>query len=119
MIKLNENEIILHGECKVTNGVIPAKAEPITTKNNPNLFLNGKLIVAPSETMGNHHVVEAPNAEFFKINDLFYVKSEEPIHIGCVHENRHDTIELAPGTYEFGSQLEYDPFKARLEKVKD
>ena len=48
-----------------------------------------------------------------------FVKNSVPATIRCLHENRHDTEILPPGTYEFGFQQEYDPFSARLNNVRD
>jgi len=39
--------------------------------------------------------------------------------IRCLHSDRHDSITLPAGTYEFGSQQEYDPFTARMNAVRD
>jgi len=79
------------------------------------------LIVAPSETTGNHHVVDAgPGVMFFEDEKgTIFMENKVETNIRCVMADRHDTKKLAPGTYEFGSQLEYDPFEARLKKVAD
>lgn len=114
-MKLQKNQVILHGECKVTvASEIPAGAKRLNTAGKP------FEIVAPSETTGNHHVVTLePGVEFYEHDGKKYMNSVVPTQIKCVIANRHDAIDLAPGTYEFGSQMEYDPFTARLNKVRD
>jgi hypothetical protein len=57
--------------------------------------------------------------KFYEHEGKTYLNSEKEATVRCVLDNRHDTIKLPAGTYEFGIQTEYDPFKARLEKVRD
>jgi hypothetical protein len=49
---MKNNEVILHGECMVFPSNLPAKAKKKKIKNS-------YIIVADSETTGNHHVVDA------------------------------------------------------------
>jgi hypothetical protein len=112
---MKENEVILHGECMVFVSKIPANAKKMNVNNN-------YVIVAPSETTGNHHVVDVHSGvEFFEgDNGTLYMQSSVDTKIRCVIESRHDEIVLPAGnTYEFGSQIEFDPFTARLQKVRD
>lgn len=111
---MKTNEVILHGECMVFNSNIPSGAKK--------KIVTGKyVIVAPSETMGNHHVVDYLDGVNFYENDkgVLFMENEVETTIRCLHADRHDTITLPAGTYEFGSQQEYDPFTARLQNVKD
>lgn len=111
---MNNNEVIIHGECMVFKSTIPAKAKKMKTASKP------YVIVAPSETTGNHHVVDLkPGVQFYECDDVLYMENEVETTIRCVVADRHDEITLTPGTYEFGSQQEYDPFTARMQKVRD
>ena len=48
-----------------------------------------------------------------------FMESSVDTAIRCVMAERHDAITIPAGTYEFGSQVEYDPFTAHLQKVRD
>jgi len=135
-IKLAPGQCILHGEC-----IITVRETGIPT-NAVKLDLTGKphIIVAPSETTGNHHVVEVgykdsyadaevavmerPFMEAFTLNDNTFIMttSAAPVVMKCLHPERHDAVEIevpAGTCLEFGSQQEFDPFTARLQKVRD
>jgi hypothetical protein len=105
----------LHGECMIFQSKVPANAKP---KN-----LNGKdtIIIAESETVGNHHVLNVPEGALLYEDEkgTLFMETSVDATVSCVHENRHDTMTLPPGTYEFGTQQEYDPYEARMNAVKD
>ncbi|MFZ9848289.1 MAG: hypothetical protein ACO3EE_09100 [Flavobacteriales bacterium] len=111
---MKNNNVILHGECMV----FPAKTIPKTAKKK---ITANYVIVAPSETVGNHHVVDViDGVDFYEdANSTLFMESSVDTTIRCLHANRHDTITLPAGTYEFGTQQEYDPFTARLQAVRD
>ena len=113
--KIKEGQVILHGECMVFLSTIPADAVKLNS--------NGPFqIVAPSETTGNHHVVDLKEGvQFYQgTNGTLYMTTDVDTAIRCVVDSRHDAIVLPAGqTYEFGSQMEYDPFTARQNKVRD
>ncbi len=107
-----KKEVILHGECMAFPSEIPAEAQKMN--------VGEYVIVADSETTGNHHVVEAvAGADFYENGGTIFMENSEPTEIKCLHEDRHDSIELQPGTWEFGSQQEYDPFEKNLRAVRD
>lgn len=111
---MKTNEVILHGECMIFPSKIPATATPKNVKNSK------FVIVADSETTGNHHVVDVVDGVNFYENDgVMFMEATEGASIRCLHAERHDIIDIPAGTYEFGTQQEYDPFTARLSKVKD
>lgn len=111
---MKSNEVILHGECMVFRSTIPANAKPKQKSKT------GFVIVADSETTGNHHVVdETVGVDFYEADGKLYMNSSVDTTIRCLHADRHDAIKLTAGTYEFGSQQEYDPFTARLQAVRD
>lgn len=112
---MKSNEVILHGEVYLTPVIkIPVNSKKIKSSNK------SYHIVADSETSGNHHVVDIQkDTQFFEDNGKIYLNSPTPTKIRCLHKNRHDTIEIPAGTYEFGTQQEYDPFLARMQNVRD
>lgn len=116
MLDMKHGQIATHGECTITRRVasnIPATAKRVGLQAET-------LIVAPSETTGNHHFCTLPEgAEAWQDGDKFYLNSPRPFKVACVQDDRHDTMEFAPGKYEFGCQQEFDPFTARLNNVRD
>jgi hypothetical protein len=112
---MKSNEIILHGEATVFPSIIPTAAKKKRIKRD------SFVVVANSETTGNHHVVDAlEGVDFYETEaGTLFMENSVETKIRCVHENRHDAITIPPGTYEFGTQQEYDPFAARMQKVRD
>jgi hypothetical protein len=104
---------ILHGEAMITEvDGLPKGVEV--------LKVGSELIIADSETTGNHHVVEnAEGCEFYMLDGIRYMKNDKETSVKCVHENRHDTLTIPPGTWEFGVQKEYDYFSASHRAVQD
>ena len=111
---MKNNEVILHGECMVFRSKVPNTAKKMSKKQQ-------YVIVAPSETTGNHHVVDViDGVDFYEDTDgTLYMENSVSTTIRCVVADRHDAITIPAGTYQFGSQQEYDPFTARLQKVRD
>lgn len=110
---MKNNEVILHGECMVFPASLPPGAKKIAGIKNYH-------IVAKSEVVGNHHVVDVVDGvEFFEVDGRTFMQNSVPTTMRCVMPERHDTKILPPSTYEFGIQNEYDPFAARLVKSRD
>jgi hypothetical protein len=113
--KNKPTEVILHGEAmlfKIQN--LPDNTEQIKASNR------SYHIIADSETTGNHHVVDAEEGVFFfKKGDVTYMQNTTPTRVRCLHENRNSTIDLPPGTWEFGTQQEFDHISQELHKVRD
>lgn len=110
-----KNEVIVHGECFLFQSPIPPAAKPKSLKGP-------YLIVADSETSGNHHVVDVieGSTRFFEDEKgVLFMEATEDTQIRCLHADRHDEVKIPAGTYEFGIQQEYDPFAARLQQVRD
>lgn len=117
---MNTNEVLLHGECMVFPSTLPAAAKKIDKKRIVRSNGQKYVIVADSETTGNHHVVDVVDGvDIYENEGSLFMVNSVGTNIRCLHENRHDTKTLSPGTYEFGSQQEYDPFAARMQKVRD
>ena len=108
-----KNKVILHGECMVFPSEIPATAKAMNVK--------ACLVVADSETTGNHHVVDALEGVKFFQDEMgtTFMKNSSPTQIRCVMTNRHNAITLEPGSWEFGLQQEYDYFTASHRVVRD
>ena len=107
-------DVILHGEAMIFPSRLPKSAKAIKT-STPSYH-----IIADSETTGNHHVVDCfDGVSFFEDEGTTYMVAEKPTQVRCVHENRHSAIPIAPGTYEFGIQQEYDHLNQHLRNIKD
>ena len=77
-------------------------------------------IVAPSETTGNHHVVEEKEGvELYEKDGVMYLKAEVPTDVFCVIKERHDTITLEPGIYEIEPAKEFDYLSGEKRNVAD
>lgn len=82
--------------------------------------VEGKYIVANSETTGNHHCVEAKEGvELYEKNGIMYLKNKVPTKIFCILKERHDDIDLSPGLWEIEPSKEYDYFSDELRNVAD
>lgn len=111
---MKNNEVILHGECMVFKSKLPLNIKKKNSKLN-------YMIVADSETTGNHHVVDIIDGINFYEDEkgTLFMENAVETNIRCLHKDRHDSLTLPAGTYEFGTQQEYDPFTARLQNVRD
>jgi hypothetical protein len=112
-----KTKVYLHGECMVFPSKLPSNAKQKNVKKG------SYLIVADSETTGNHHVVDKAEGVSFYTGDkdTLFMEVDDgcTATMRCLHAERHDEIKVGPGCYEFGTQQEYDPFTARLQKVRD
>ncbi len=57
-------------------------------------YVGNKLIVAESETTGNHHVLDAKDTDIREKLEKLYISNTEDLLISCVLEKRHDTTVL-------------------------
>ena len=110
----DKNTVIIHGECMVFPSELPKTATPVVVTGD-------YLIVADSETTGNHHVVDNyQGVNFFESSGgTMFMQNTKPTKIRCVMADLHDAIDLEPGTWEFGVQQEYDYFTESLRAVRD
>ena len=104
--------IIAHGEASIKSiGAIP---EGVTE------LPEADLVIAPSETTGNDHIVDAiPGNRFLQLGDRKFLHATVPTRVRCRLPDRHSPITVAPGMYEFGTAKEWDPFAANLRNVRD
>lgn len=111
----NLTKIACHGE------VIPTQIDKLPdglTKVNPK---NGYVVVGLSEVTGNDHrvCVKDKEVEFYEKDGVLYMKNLQPVEIGCVIEERHDTCIIPTGTWEFKKALEYDPLEEVIREARD
>jgi limonene-1,2-epoxide hydrolase len=120
MKKSQPVKVILHGECMVfRTPQLPSGLKPVSKqKISPDRRF---VVVAPSETTGNHHVVDVLDGVDFYEDDggTLFMQNSVPTQIRCVLAERHDAIILEPNTWEFGTQQEYDHISEELQKVRD
>lgn len=105
---------ILHGECIIhTISSLPAGAKKVKTQGEHH-------IIAPSETSGNHHVIDIKEGvEFYEKGGVLYMKNDVPTDVRCIIKERHDNITLDPGVWEIDSQQETDYLTMERRAVAD
>lgn len=113
-------EASLHGEAIIKN--MPGMKIPATAKlRKPSK--EGYVIVAPSEEKGNHHVIDMlPGVEIYEdeMGRPRWMVNTVETQVRCLHQDRHDTRTLPPGTWELGGiQQEYDFFAEAKRNVAD
>ncbi len=110
---------IVHGECNLfeVDGVPEGATKVIP---NSSMIAGGGMIVANSETSGNHHVIEMrEGVEFYEKDGTLYMKNTKPTNIKCVHEGRHDTIEMPASVWKRRIAKEFDYFTMEKRNVAD
>lgn len=104
--------VMFHGEAILT--VIDQLPEGAIKKPH-----NGDLIIAASETVGNHHRIfcEEKEAALYERDGVLYLKVESPVGVVCA--DKHDKAILDPGVYEVGAQREWDYLTQMERQVAD
>lgn len=107
--------VAFHGE------VVPVQIERLPEGLKKVQPKNGYVVVGESEVTGNDHrvCVKEREVEFYEKNGVLYMKNLQPVEIGCVIEERHDTCEIPTGIWEFKKALEYDPLEDVLREARD
>lgn len=79
----------------------------------------GDLIIAASETIGNHHRIfcEEKEAALYEKDGVLYLKVESPVGVVCA--DKHDKAVLDPNIYEVGAQREWDYLEQMERQVAD
>lgn len=109
-----QTNVILHGEAMIFQSKLPSTASQIKPSNKQ------YHIIADSETTGNHHVIDnIPGTTFYRAGDTMYMENTAKTNVRCVLADRHDTIAIEPGTWEFGIQKEYCHLTQQLTNVRD
>ena len=111
----NKTNVVLHGEAMIFPSKLTKSAKKIETS------CKHYHIIADSEVTGNHHVVDCnEETEFFMDDDgHMFMKNSAPTQVRCLVKDRHDSIPIEVGTWEFGIQQEFDHFEQHLRKVRD
>jgi hypothetical protein len=106
-------DTILHGEAMLVRvKEVPSGFEKIEAK--------GYKIIAPSETTGNHHIIDViDGVEFYEKAGKLYLKNDTETQVRCVVADRHDAVIIPCGIWEIDIQQEYDHFAQRAERVRD
>ena len=81
----------------------------------------GSIMIAESETVGNEHRIKVKDGvEFFEDeNGTLYMRNTTPAEVYCLHEQRHDTIEIPAGIWEIDKAVEYDYYAHQIIEVRD
>lgn len=109
----NNADAILHGECIIFQSRIPENAAEEQHSES-------EVIIAPSETTGNHHVIaNKPGVTFLNSDGRRFVRCSVPTEVRCVIKDRHDSIPLPVGDYEIDSQQEFDYLAMQKRNVQD
>lgn len=111
--KQTADAAILHGECGIIQTKIPQGATPVKVEN-------GVLILADSETTGNHHVLDmVPGVEVLEKDNKRFIRNSAPANVRCIHQDRHDTLTIPPGEWELSIAQEFDYFEMAKRNVRD
>lgn len=97
-----QGDVLITRVDSIPAGVIPVDA------------VNGKFVVAHSETGHSHVISEHPGVSFFQGKDpaIAYLEIIDSVEVTLDHERTFDTHEsllLKGGTYEVRRQQEYTP----------
>lgn len=114
-MKTQKTLIGYHGECIPTQiSELPQGLTKVQPKND-------YVVVAESEVTGNDHRVctKDREVEFYEKDGVLYMKNLQPVEIGCVIEERHDTCVLPTGNWKFSKALEYDPLEEVIREARD
>ena len=109
-----KKKLYFHGECMIKE--LDCLPEFLLEKQVEN-----SIMIADSETVGNEHRVKVMEGiEFFEaLNGTLYMKNSIPAEVYCLHENRHDTIEIPEGIWEINKAVEYDYLINKVIDVRD
>lgn len=105
-------KIGFHGEATIK----PIDELPDGVKLQPH---KGDLILAASETVGNHHRIycEEHQARLYERDGVLYLQVDSPVDLTC--RDKHDAVTIAPGAYEIGAQREWDYLGEMERRVAD
>ena len=98
-----KKRMYLHGECIIKE--VENLPEKLKERND-----KGSIMIAESETVGNEHRIKVKEGvEFFEDEKgILYMRNTVPTEVYCLHEQRHDTIEIPEGIWEIDKAVEYD-----------
>ena len=124
-LKLNKGENkmtkrhIVHGEANLFEvDSIPDGAKKLIPSSA--MIAGNGLIIAESETSGNHHVIEMKaGVEFFEKDGTLYMRNTQPTTVNCVHAGRHDTVDIPPSIWKRKIAKEFDYLTMEKRNVAD
>ena len=110
----DKKRMYLHGECMIAE--IDALPEGLKHRDDKD-----SIMIAESETVGNEHRIKVKEGvEFFEdVHGILYMRNTVPTEVYCLHEERHDTIELPEGLWQIDKAKEYDYLNAKVVFVAD
>ena len=110
----DKKRMYLHGECMIAE--IDALPEGLRQRHDKD-----SIMIAESETVGNEHRIKVKEGvEFFEdAHGILYMRNTVPTEVYCLHEERHDTIELPEGLWQIDKAKEYDYLNAKVVFVAD
>jgi hypothetical protein len=120
----NKKKCVLHGECSIVKiGEVDMKIDGLAPVNDHNhkKTTDGAIIIADSETTGNHHIIrENEGCQWFATDrGTKVLRASRPVSVECVVKERHSKIDLEPGSYEIGFQQEFDYLNMMKANVRD
>lgn len=106
----DKKRMYLHGECIIKE--IEKLPENLEKREDED-----SIMIAESETVGNEHRIRVKEGiEFFEDESgTLYMRNTTPTEVYCLHEQRHDTIEIPEGIWEIDKAVEYD-YSAHMER---
>jgi len=106
-----KKRMYLHGECIIKE--VENLPEKLKERNDQD-----SIMIAESETVGNEHrITVKEGVEFFEDkNGTLYMRNTVPTEVYCLHEQRHDTMEIPEGIWEINKAMEYDYFQSEIVK---
>lgn len=109
-----KKRMYLHGECMIAE--IDALPEGLRQRD-----YKDSIMIAESETVGNEHRIKVKEGvEFFEdAHGILYMRNTVPTEVYCLHEARHDTIELPEGIWQIDKAKEYDYLSSNIIQVRD
>lgn len=109
-----QKRLFFHGECFIKE--IDCLPENLIKRDDED-----SIMIAESETVGNEHRIKVKEGvEFFEDeNGTLYMRNTTPTEVYCLHEQRHDTIEIPEGIWEIDKAVEYDYSMSSVTEVRD
>ena len=87
-----KKRMVIHGEAIFYEIETPIEFSDLAVVKGQ--YVGDKLIVANSETSGNHHVMEVKQSDIRERLEQLYINNTEELIISCIQRNRHDAIVL-------------------------
>jgi len=101
-------------DCAAQGDLLIKRIDAIPSAARPTVPLDGKYILAHSETGHHHTIVATPGVEFLETEDptVAYLRVIDEVEALLEHErsfDQHESLLIQGGTYEIRTQREYTP----------